>query len=57
MNVERGSDHQLTRARDTTREQRVAASRVVLRKARNPKDLRLLLDALGLNQQPHKENQ
>ncbi|MFF9714789.1 hypothetical protein ACF1DW_04225 [Streptomyces sp. NPDC014603] len=52
MNVERGSDHQLTRARDTTREQRVAASRVVLRKARNPKDLRLLLDALGLNDPP-----
>ena len=52
MNVERGSDHQLTRARDTTREQRVAASRVVLAKARNPKDLRLLLDALGLNDPP-----
>ncbi|MFC8985144.1 hypothetical protein [Streptomyces sp. NPDC057115] len=57
MNVERGSDHQLTRVRDTTREQRVAASRAVLKRARNPKDLRLLLDVLGLNQQPHKENQ
>lgn len=55
MNVERGSDHLLTTDRDTTREQRVAASRFVLRKARDKDDLRLLLDALGLNNDPAKE--
>jgi hypothetical protein len=47
----RGSDRLVTAARESTREQRVAASRLVLRKARNRDDLRLLLDALGLNDQ------
>lgn len=52
MNVERGSDQLVTADRESTREQRVAASRVVLRKARDADDLRLLLDALGLNDPP-----
>ncbi|MBU8549758.1 hypothetical protein IMX12_13160 [Streptomyces sp. Babs14] len=54
---ERGSDQLATTAREITPEERVAASRLVLRKARDRQDLRLLLDALGLNQQPNKENQ
>lgn len=52
MNVDRGSDQLVTAARENTREQRVAASRVVLAKARNRDDLRMLLDALGLNERP-----
>lgn len=35
-----------------TPDERRAASRLVLRHARNREDLRLLLDALGLTQQP-----
>lgn len=50
MNVERGSDHLVTAGRENTREERVAASRAVLKQARSRDDLRLLLDALGLNQ-------
>lgn len=49
MSVDRGSDQLVTASRESTREQRVKASRVVLRKARSLEDLRLLLDALGLN--------
>ena len=52
MNRERGSDRLVTAARDNTPEQRVAASRLVLKKARSRDDLRLLLDALGLNEKP-----
>lgn len=37
------------------RDKRVAASRYVLRKARSPEDLRLLLDALGLSTPAPKE--
>ncbi|WP_309049273.1 hypothetical protein [Streptomyces sp.] len=48
----RGSDALTTAARQTTAAERVAASRLVLRKARNHDDLRLLLDALGLNEPP-----
>ncbi|MHB9862146.1 hypothetical protein [Streptomyces sp. YIM S03343] len=46
---DRGSDQFVTADRGTTRAQRAAASRLVLRHARNLADLRLLLDALGLN--------
>lgn len=49
---ERGSDQLATAARHNTPAERVAASRVVLRKAHNLDDLRLLLDALGLNEKP-----
>lgn len=52
MSVERGSDHLITAQRDVTREQRRDASRYVLRHARDRDDLRLLLDALGLNEKP-----
>ncbi|MFI1287423.1 hypothetical protein ACH4VM_02745 [Streptomyces sp. NPDC020792] len=52
MNVERGSDHLHTANADTTREQRATASRAVLKAARDRDDLRLLLDALGLNEKP-----
>jgi hypothetical protein len=55
VNRERGSDRLITTDRETTRKQRVKASRVVLRYARDRDDLRLLLDALGLNQ-PTKDN-
>ncbi|MFB6619436.1 hypothetical protein ACFC5H_09075 [Streptomyces rochei] len=55
MNVERGSDHLHTAKADTTREERAAASRAVLKAARDRGDLRLLLDALGLNNQTSKE--
>ncbi|MFC9949231.1 hypothetical protein ACFVIN_01460 [Streptomyces prasinus] len=54
-NVSRGSGHLVTSARENTREERVAASRVVLAKARNRDDLRQLLDALGLIN-PAKDN-
>ncbi|WP_328657947.1 hypothetical protein [Streptomyces sp. NBC_00334] len=46
-----GSDHLVTAARQTTPEERVAASRLVLRKARDHDDLHLLLEVLGLNTQ------
>ncbi|MFD6324228.1 hypothetical protein ACFWOL_15460 [Streptomyces sp. NPDC058442] len=52
MNVERGSGWHITAARENTREERVAASRVVLQRARDRDDFRLLLDALGLNEPP-----
>ncbi|MFJ8049274.1 hypothetical protein [Streptomyces luteogriseus] len=52
MNRERGSDRLITAARENTREERIAASRLVLRKARGREDLRQLLDALGLNESP-----
>jgi hypothetical protein len=51
----RGSDRFLTAARETTPAERAAASRLVLRHARNRDDLHLLLDALGLNTQTSKE--
>jgi len=51
----RGSDRLVTTARETTPAERAAASRVVLKNARNREDLRLLLDALGLNSQPKTE--
>jgi hypothetical protein len=54
VNLARGSDHYITTGRENTREERVAASRVVLRAARNREDLRLLLDALGLNNKPRE---
>ena len=47
----RGSDRLATAARTNTPEERVAASRLVLRKARDRDDLRLLLDVLGLDTQ------
>lgn len=52
MNVKRGSDRLVTAARTNTREERTAASRLVLRKARDREDLRQLLDALGLTETP-----
>ncbi|MGI5443357.1 hypothetical protein ACQEV4_40285 [Streptomyces shenzhenensis] len=55
MNVERGSDYRVTADREVTPEQRVAASRVVLRHARSRDDLHYLLDLLGLNTQTSKE--
>ena len=55
MNRERGSDRLTTAARETTREERVAASRLVLRKARDRDDLHLLLEVLGLNDKPAKD--
>jgi hypothetical protein len=48
---QRGSDHLATAARQNTPEERVAAARIVLRKARDRDDLHLLLDALGLDEQ------
>ncbi|WP_431980064.1 hypothetical protein [Streptomyces qinglanensis] len=39
-----------TAGRQNTREERAAASRVVLDHARSPQDLHELLDALGLTQ-------
>ncbi|MFD7990767.1 hypothetical protein [Streptomyces mexicanus] len=55
MNIARGSGDLITRDRENTRAERVAASRVVLRHAKSREDLRLLLDALGLNSQTSKE--
>lgn len=52
MNRARGSDQLVTAARTNTREERAAASRLVLRRARGYEDLRQLLDALGLNETP-----
>jgi hypothetical protein len=52
VNVSRGSDQLVTAARQNTREERIAASRLVLRRARDRDDLRQLLDALGLNESP-----
>jgi hypothetical protein len=52
VNRERGSDRLITAARENTREERIAASRLVLRKARDRDDLRQLLDVLGLNEKP-----
>ncbi|MGX1515042.1 hypothetical protein [Streptomyces collinus] len=49
---ERGSDRLVTAARENSPEERGAASRLVLRKARDRDDLRLLLEALGLGQAP-----
>ncbi|MYU24513.1 hypothetical protein [Streptomyces sp. SID8352] len=51
MNRERGSDRIVTAVRETTPEERVAASRLVLREARDREDLRFLLDVLGLARQ------
>ncbi|WP_193783223.1 hypothetical protein [Streptomyces sp. E5N91] len=48
---ERGSDRLAIAARKNTPEERVAASRLVLRKARDRDDLRLLLEVLGLSTQ------
>lgn len=56
MNRSRGSGHLVTAARETTPAERVAASRLVLRKARGRDDLHLLLDALGLNTQTSKDS-
>jgi len=50
VNRARGSDQLVTAARQNTREERTAASRLVLRQARDREDLRQLLDALGLNE-------
>jgi hypothetical protein len=52
VNRERGSDRLVTSARENTREERIAASRLVLRKARDRDDLHQLLDVLGLNESP-----
>lgn len=52
MNRARGSDYIVTAARQNTREERTAASRLVLRRARDHEDLRQLLDALGLTETP-----
>lgn len=43
-----GSDRLVTAARQNSPEERVAASRLVHRKARDRDDLRLLLEVLGL---------
>ncbi|MFE9936365.1 hypothetical protein [Streptomyces hirsutus] len=56
MNVERGSGWIVTAARENTREERVAASRVVLQRARDRDDLHQLLDALGLNNDTNQGN-
>ena len=45
------SGHLVT-ARESTPAERVAASRLVLTKARGRDDFRLLLEALGLNEKP-----
>ena len=52
---ERGGPRLVTAAREITPAERAAASRLVLHQARNHDDLRLLLDALGLNQHPSKD--
>lgn len=52
---ERGSARLATAAREITPAERAAASRLVLRQAHDRDDLRLLLDALGLNQHPSKD--
>ncbi|MGW2260085.1 hypothetical protein ACWCXE_20045 [Streptomyces sp. NPDC001780] len=44
----RSLDRLITTGRETTAAERVAASRLVLRRARSREDLRDLLDALGL---------
>lgn len=49
---ERGGPRLVTAAREITPAERAAASRLVLRQARDRNDLRLLLDALGLNEKP-----
>ncbi|MFB7597214.1 hypothetical protein [Streptomyces sp. NPDC056160] len=49
MNFSRGSDHLLPTDREVTREQRVLASRAVLRHALSREDLHDLCEALGLN--------
>lgn len=54
MNVDLGRDRVVTASRENTRAERVAASRAVLKRARNRDDLHLLLDALGLNDRPTK---
>lgn len=54
MNRARGSDRLATAARQNSPAERAAASRLVLRHARDNQDLRLLLDALGLNEPPRK---
>ena len=51
----RGHDRLVTAARETTPAQRAAASRLVLKHARSRDDLRLLLDALGLNTKTSKD--
>jgi hypothetical protein len=51
---QRGSDRLTTAARTITPAECAAASRLVLRHARNRDDLRLLLDALGLNNPPDR---
>lgn len=56
MNRARGSDRLVTAARQNSPAERAAASRLVLRHARDRQDLRLLLDALGLNTQTSKDN-
>jgi hypothetical protein len=56
VNVSRGSDNLVTASRENTPDERRAASRAVLRHARNRADLRLLLDALGLNNRTSKDN-
>jgi hypothetical protein len=53
---ERGSDRLITTSRESTPAERAAASRLVLRHARSRDDLRLLLDALGLNTKTSKDN-
>ena len=51
----RGNDRLVTAARETTPAQRATASRLVLKHARSRDDLRLLLDALGLNTKTSKD--
>jgi len=50
VNVARGSGHFVTSGRETTPEEQAAAVRQVQRNARDRDDLRLLLDALGLDE-------
>jgi len=56
VNRSRGKGLLVTAARENTPEERAAASRAVLRRARDRDDLRQLLDALGLNTQTSKDN-
>lgn len=49
MAIDHGTELLKLRLADNTRDERVKASRFVLRKARSLQDLRELLDALGLN--------
>lgn len=51
---QRGSDRLTTAARVITPAECAAASRLVLRHARSRDDLRLLLDALGLDTRKEK---